>query len=106
MTEVRYSFVAPAAAAAVLAFSAPAAATTQQVRFEVPRVRATAEYGPIDLRDLFIIGTGFVSGNYEPIEGVDFGELTDADVAMMQHALTAGAEEMDFSEFYLDDDED
>ncbi|MFL6060645.1 MAG: hypothetical protein ACJ72E_05395 [Marmoricola sp.] len=39
------------------------------------------------------------------VEGIDFGNLTDIDIAMMRRAATAGALEVDFSEFYLDDDE-
>lgn len=35
----------------------------------------------------------------EPVEGVDFAILTEGDVALINHAVTAGAEEMDFSEF-------
>lgn len=102
MSEIVYPIAAPVAAA-VLMFVAPTLSTTPQVRYEVPR-RVTWD-GPIDLRDLFIVGTGGIGAVHDPIEGVDFGELTESDVAMMQHALTAGAAEIDFSEFYLDDED-
>lgn len=36
-------------------------------------------------------------------EGIDYGYLTEGDIAMMREALTAGADEVDYSEFYEDD---
>lgn len=41
-----------------------------------------------------------------PVEGIDYSDFTDADVAMMAYAAGAVAEEVDFSEFYLDDDDE
>lgn len=39
-----------------------------------------------------------------PREGIDYGVLAEADVAMMDAACASGAEEVDFSEHYLDDE--
>lgn len=91
---------ATAAGASVALFVLAAPAVGSQPTY---RVEATVSRAP-QLPANF--GIARSDDDVEPaIEGVDFGELTDADVAMMRHALQSGAEEVDFSEFYLDDDE-
>lgn len=40
------------------------------------------------------------------VDGAAYVVLTESDVAMMRHATGAGAVEMDFSEFYEEEDAD
>lgn len=41
-----------------------------------------------------------------PRADVDYGELTDADMAMLRHAMSAGADEVDFTRHYADAEEE
>jgi hypothetical protein len=41
-------------------------------------------------------------GDEEKMYRDDFGELTEADMTMLRHAMQSGADETDYSDFYLE----